>query len=71
MWGRTWMIQTTRTWASKKQVPVEIRWVRYYYYLKDVLLLALTAFGGPQVFLSMVLDIMVKKRRYILEKDLW
>jgi len=65
------MIQTTRTWASKKQVPVEIRRVRYYYYLKDVLLLALTAFGGPQVFLSMVLDIMVKKRRYILEKDLW
>ena len=47
-----------------------IRKVRYYIYLKDVLILSLTAFGGPQVFLAMVIDIMVKKRRYITEKDL-
>jgi len=47
-----------------------IRSVRYYIYLKDVLVLSLTAFGGPQVFLAMVLDIMVNQRRYITEKDL-
>src|SRR5690606_16068608 len=48
-----------------------VRRVRYYLYLKDVLLLSVTAFGGPQAFLSMVLDIMVKKRGYISENDLW
>ncbi|WP_339926025.1 chromate efflux transporter [uncultured Cyclobacterium sp.] len=48
----------------------DIRKVRYYIYLKDVLVLSLTAFGGPQVFLAMVLDIMVKKRGFITEKDL-
>ncbi|MFC4871475.1 chromate efflux transporter [Negadavirga shengliensis] len=47
-----------------------VRRVRYYFYLKDVLVLSLTAFGGPQVFLAMVIDIMVNRRRYITEKDL-
>ncbi len=50
---------------------MEVRRVRYYYFLKDVLLLSVTAIGGPQAFLSMVLDIMVYKRRYISENDLW
>ncbi|MEX2592123.1 MAG: chromate efflux transporter [Anditalea sp.] len=50
---------------------MEVKRVRYYFYLKDVLLLSVTAFGGPQAFLSMVLDIMVKKRGYITEKDLF
>ena len=45
--------------------------VKYYLYLKDVLLLSVTAFGGPQAFLAMVLDTMVKKRNYISEEDLW
>lgn len=47
-----------------------IRRVRFYIYLKDVLVLSLTAFGGPQVFLAMVIDIMVRKRGYLSEKDL-
>ncbi|MBD3627550.1 chromate efflux transporter [Cyclobacterium sp.] len=47
-----------------------IRRVRYYIYLKDVLVLSLTAFGGPQVFLAMVINMMVKKRGYISEQDL-
>lgn len=47
-----------------------VRRVRYYFYLKDVLVLSLTAFGGPQVFLAMVIDVMVKRRGYITEKDL-
>ncbi|MCH6232690.1 chromate efflux transporter [Cognataquiflexum rubidum] len=50
---------------------MSVRKVRYYLYLKDVLLLSLTAFGGPQVFLAMVLDTMVTKRGYIKEQDLW
>ncbi|MCH7397528.1 chromate efflux transporter [Belliella sp. DSM 107340] len=48
-----------------------IKKVKYYLYLKDVLLLSVTAFGGPQAFLAMVLDTMVKKRNYISEEDLW
>jgi chromate transporter len=48
-----------------------VRRVRYYLYLKDVLFLSITAFGGPQALLAMVLDIMVKKRGYISENDLW
>ncbi|MCC5936031.1 MAG: chromate efflux transporter [Lunatimonas sp.] len=49
---------------------MEIKRVRYYIFLKDVLVLSLTAFGGPQVFLAMVIDTMVHRRRYITEKDL-
>lgn len=50
---------------------MSIRSARYYFYLKDVLWLSLTAFGGPQVFLAMVLDTMVRKRGYIKEQELW
>lgn len=50
---------------------MSVRKVRYYLYLKDVLLLSVTAFGGPQAFLAMVLDLMVKKRKYIKEEELW
>ncbi|WP_137401891.1 chromate efflux transporter [Echinicola rosea] len=48
-----------------------VRKVKYYLYLKDVITLSVTAFGGPQAFLAMVLDIMIKKRRYITEEELW
>ena len=34
-------------------------------------MLSVTAFGGPQVFLAMVLDLMVRKRGYIKEEELW
>lgn len=50
---------------------MSVQKVRYYIYLKDVLLLSVTAFGGPQVFLSMVLELMVRKRGYIKEEELW
>jgi chromate transporter len=49
---------------------VAVKRVRYYFYLRDVLVLSVTAFGGPQAFLAMVLDIMVRKRGYLSEKDL-
>ena len=48
-----------------------VRRVRYYLYLKDVLILSVSAFGGPQAFLAIVLDVMVKKRGYFSENDLW
>lgn len=48
-----------------------VKKVRYYLYLKDVLLLSVTAFGGPQAFLAMVLELMVRKRGYITEQELW
>lgn len=47
-----------------------VRRVRYFIFLRDVLFLSLTAFGGPQAHLAMVLDMMVKKRGYIDEKEL-
>ncbi|MDN3668826.1 chromate efflux transporter [Echinicola jeungdonensis] len=48
-----------------------VKKVKYYLFLKDVITLSVTAFGGPQAFLAMVLDMMVKKRHYISEEDLW
>ena len=47
-----------------------IKRVRYYIFLKDILLLALTAFGGPQAHIAMLFDLMVNKRGYLSEKDL-
>ncbi len=43
---------------------------RYLVFLKDVLLLALTAFGGPQAHMAMFFDKLVDKRRYITEDEL-
>jgi chromate transporter len=45
--------------------------VRYYLFLRDTLTLSLTAFGGPQAFLSMLLERMVKQRAYVTEEELW
>ncbi len=44
--------------------------VRYYIFLKDVLLLALTSFGGPQAHIAHFLRIVVVKRAYLSEEDL-
>ena len=46
------------------------RRVRYFIFLKDVLILAVTAFGGPQGHLAMFLDLLVTKRGYLSEEDL-
>lgn len=47
-----------------------VRKIRYIIFLKDVLILALTTFGGPQVHLSMFYDRLVRKRRYLTEEEL-
>lgn len=39
-------------------------------FLKDILLLALTTFGGPQVHLAMFIDRLVKKKQYLTEEEL-
>lgn len=47
-----------------------VRRIRYLIFLKDVLILACTTFGGPQVHLAMMLDRLVTKRRYLTEAEL-
>ncbi|GAB3711778.1 chromate transporter [Spirosoma flavus] len=47
-----------------------VRRIRYIIFLKDVLILALTTFGGPQVHLAMLHDLFVRKRRYVSESEL-
>jgi len=47
-----------------------VKRVRYYIFLKDVLILALTTFGGPQAHLAHFQKILVTKRGYLSEADL-
>ena len=47
-----------------------VRRIRYIIFLKDVLILALTTFGGPQVHLAMLYERFVQKRRYLTEDEL-
>ena len=44
---------------------------RYLIFLRDVFFLAITAFGGPQAHIAMILKIMVQKRNYITEEELF
>ncbi len=47
-----------------------IRKVRFFIFLKDVLWLALTAFGGPQAHIAHFQRILVDKRKYLDETEL-
>lgn len=40
------------------------------FFLRDVLTLALSAFGGPQAHISLMLDLLVHRRAYLTEKEL-
>jgi chromate transporter len=44
--------------------------VRYLIFLKDVLVLSLSTFGGPQAHIAYFLRILVRKRNYLSEEDL-
>ncbi len=44
--------------------------VRYFIFLRDVLILALTTFGGPQAHLAHFQKVLVQKRKYLSEEDL-
>jgi len=47
-----------------------VRKIRYFIFLKDVALLSVTTFGGPQVHLAMFYDRVVQQRRYLTEAEL-
>lgn len=47
-----------------------IKRIRHIIFLKDVFLLSLTAFGGPQAHLALFLKIFVQKRGYLTEEEL-
>lgn len=44
--------------------------VRYYTFLKDVLMLSISTFGGPQAHIAHFLKVLVQKRKYLSEEDL-
>jgi len=44
--------------------------IRYFIFLRDVLVLSVSAFGGPQAHLAMLFDTMVNKRNYLTEDEL-
>ena len=48
----------------------KVKKFRYLIFLKDTLLLALSAFGGPQAHISHMFKLMVEKRRYVTEEEL-
>ncbi|HEY5826455.1 MAG TPA: chromate efflux transporter [Cyclobacteriaceae bacterium] len=44
--------------------------VRYITFLKDIALLSITCFGGPQAHISLFQDLLVKRRNYLSDEDL-
>ena len=48
----------------------EVKKVRHFIFLKDVLLLGLTAFGGPQAHMAYFQKNLVQKKRYLTEEEL-
>lgn len=47
-----------------------IKQVRYYIFLRDVLTLSVTAFGGPQVHIALFIEKLVGQRGYLSEQEL-
>jgi chromate transporter len=50
--------------------PAQVRRIRYLIFLRDVLVLSLTCFGGPQAHLARFLKTLVQERGYISEEEL-
>ncbi len=55
---------------SESLLHPPVKRIRHLIFLKDVLILALTCFGGPQVHLVMFLERFVHKHRYLTEEEL-
>jgi len=53
-----------------KHANIKIRKIKQLVFLKDVLVLALSAFGGPQVHYLQFIKRLVKKKHYISESEL-
>ncbi len=49
---------------------MSFKFFRYILFLKDVLVLAVSAFGGPQAHIAMMFELLVKKRAYLSEEEL-
>jgi chromate transporter len=49
---------------------MEVRKVRDFIFLKDVLLLSIVAFGGPQAHIGMFVERLVNRRKYLAENEL-
>ncbi len=50
--------------------PLETKKIRYLIFLRDVILLACTCFGGPQAHLAQFIKKFVRQRRYLTEDEL-
>jgi chromate transporter len=48
---------------------MQIKKIRNYIFLRDVAWLSIMAFGGPQVHIALFIEMFVKKRAYLSEKD--
>lgn len=49
---------------------IKARKIRYFIFLRDIFVLSVSAFGGPQAHLAMLFDTMVTKRKYLTEDEL-
>jgi len=47
-----------------------VQQVRYYIFLRDVALLSVTAFGGPQAHIAHFQEVLVRRRHYLSDSDL-
>lgn len=47
-----------------------IKRIRYFIFLRDVFILSVSAFGGPQAHLALLVKMMVNKRGYLTEAEL-
>jgi chromate transporter len=63
-----------RSWVLKlknnKLKGLETKKIRYIIFLKDVLILSLTCFGGPQAHLTLFVQRLVQKHRYVTEAEM-
>ena len=57
--------------APRALVPeMTTRRIRHYIFLRDVLLLTVTSFGGPQAHIALFIDLLAVRRRYLTEGEL-